>query len=78
MKKILYVLCLLMAVVSCRRGDAGTANDEQAKPVRYEYGLPIDSFRVDTGIVADGQTLGAILNHLGATHAQINKVGLLT
>lgn len=78
MKKILYVLCLLMAVVSCRRGDAGTANDEQAKPVRYEYGLPIDSFRVDTGIVAEGQTLGAILNHLGATHAQINKVGLLT
>ena len=46
-------------------------------PIRYEYGLAIDSFRVDTGYVSNGETLGGILNRLGATRQQINQVGTL-
>lgn len=80
MKKYLYILCVLAALVSCQsHGEGGAADGcESEETIQYEYGLPIDSFRVDTGIVAEGQTLGTILNQLGATRAQINKVGLLT
>ena len=51
--------------------------DEEIVPIRYEYGLAIDSFRVDTGYVSNGETLGGILNRLGATRQQINQVGTL-
>ena len=49
----------------------------EAQEVRYEYGLPVDSFRIDTCVVREGQTLGGILNILGATPQQINRVSVL-
>ena len=45
--------------------------------MRYEYGLPIDSFRIDTAIVQEGETLGGILHRLGATPRQVTHVSLL-
>ena len=42
--------------------------------VRYEYGIPIDSFRVDTGYVREGETLGGILRRCGATARQMSGV----
>ena len=80
------VFGLLALMTACGRkgaasGDAETANGQTAcvqKPVRYEFGLPIDSFRIDTCVVQDGETLGGILSRLGASSKQVGKVGLLS
>lgn len=72
-------LCILL-LSACGKPVAGEQEyiDEEIVPIRYEYGLAIDSFRVDTGYVSNGETLGGILNRLGATRQQINQVGLLS
>ena len=71
-------LCVLL-LSACGKPAAGEQEyiDEEIMPIRYEYGLAIDSFRVDTGYVSNGETLGGILNRLGATRQQINQVGTL-
>ncbi len=73
-------LALLVAGVLLA-GCGHTTTEEQTEAdsvfVRYEYGLPIDSFRVDTGYVREGETLGGILTRLGADRQQIGQVGLL-
>lgn len=46
--------------------------------VRYEFGLPVDSFRIDTCVVGSGETLGGILTRLGATQRQVGQVGMLS
>ena len=51
---------------ACERGDSVL--------VRYEYGLAIDSFRVDTGYVREGETLGGILRKCGATREQLTHI----
>ena len=53
-------------------GDACESGDSVL--VRYEYGLAIDSFRVDTGYVREGETLGGILRKCGATREQLTHV----
>ena len=61
LKKSLYILGVLAIIcTSC----AKTNHEQQAQEpvVRYEYGLPVDSFRIDTCIVKDGETLGGMLN----------------
>ena len=54
-------------------------NEQQAEApvVRYEWGLPVDSFRIDTCVVKDGETLGGMLNRLGATRQQITGITLM-
>lgn len=71
-------LCVLL-LSACGKPAAGEQEyiDEEIAPIRYEYGLAIDSFRVDTGYVSNGEMLGGILNRLGATRQQINQVGTL-
>lgn len=49
-----------------------------SKPVTYAYGIPVDSFRVDTGIVQKGQTLGAIFQSAGVNRQQFVFVSSLT
>ncbi len=71
----LFLSALVLGVLSCQ-GPA--EKKEEAAVVRYEYGLAVDSFRIDTGVVAQGQTLGWILNRLGATPKQVGQVGQLT
>lgn len=70
--------CLLLMAVVClvacgKTSPASTGGEESAVAceVRYEYGLPVDSFRIDTGCVRSGETLGGILNRVGATRRQI-------
>ncbi len=73
-----WLFCgLMLCATACHRSAAETESVAPA-PVRYEYGLPVDSFRIDTAIVAEGQTLSGILASLGATPNQIAQVGTLT
>ena len=77
MKKYIYTLGVLIAILaSCTKN---SHNEQQAQEpvVRYEYGLPVDSFRIDTCMVKDSETLGGILNRLGATRKQIAGITLI-
>lgn len=77
-KNIFYLalLTIMMYVTSCSSGGHHRAEAEEPI-VRYEYGLPIDSFRIDTCVVKSGETLGGMLNRLGATRNQIAGITLL-
>ena len=77
-KYVIYLLGVMVAlVVSCKKNGAPAEEEQQAEPVRYEYGLAIDSFRIDTGYVREGETLGGILNRCGATARQQTQIMLL-
>lgn len=75
---IIYIVLVLLGLCGCGQrtdgghGDACESGDSVL--VRYEYGLAIDSFRVDTGYVREGETLGGILRKCGATREQLTQV----
>lgn len=75
---IIYIVLVLLGLCGCGQrtdgghGDACESGDSVL--VRYEYGLAIDSFRVDTGYVREGETLGGILRKCGATREQLTHV----
>lgn len=75
---IIYIVLLVLGLCGCGQrtdgghGDACESGDSVL--VRYEYGLAIDSFRVDTGYVREGETLGGILRKCGATREQLTHV----
>lgn len=78
MKRFPFFISVLLVVgLTACHPDGTSTEEEEAQPVRYEYGLPIDSFRVDTFVVREGETLGGILSSLGASGAQINRVSTL-
>ena len=75
---IIIALLCLVGMVACKKGE--TTNDqatEEEVVIRTEFGLPVDSFRIDTFVVKNGETLGGMLNKLGATQKQINQITLL-
>lgn len=71
--RLLWVLCALLCLSGCGRNTSSQEEEkvEEVPVVRYEYGLPIDSFRVDTGRVRSGETLGGMLARLGANWQQL-------
>lgn len=78
MKRFPFFISVLLVVgLTACHPDGTSTEEEEAQPVRYEYGLPIDSFRVDTFVVREGETLGGILSSLGASGTQINRVSTL-
>ena len=76
MNKILILLASALAFIACAKT---TETEQQAEEpvVRYEWGLPVDSFRIDTCSVKSGATLGGMLKHMGATAKQITAVTLM-
>lgn len=71
--RLLWVWCALLCLSGCGRNTSSQEEEkvEEVPVVRYEYGLPIDSFRVDTGRVRSGETLGGMLARLGANWQQL-------
>lgn len=76
MKLLKLCIALAIAFTSCTKNNNGQQAQEPV--VRYEYGLAVDSFRIDTCVVNVGETLGGMLNKLGATRKQINNVTLMS
>jgi murein DD-endopeptidase MepM/ murein hydrolase activator NlpD len=62
-------------LASCTTNHNGKEAGKSA--VRYEYGLAVDSFRIDTCVVEPGETMGGMLNKLGATRKQISNITLM-
>lgn len=77
------VCCCLCAVLisSCNSGKENTSLSEETEgaieEVRYEYGIPVDSFYCVTGTVERGETLGGIFRKIGASQSLINQLALL-
>lgn len=67
----IHTLVLSLAALTVLMTGCGNKTEEEYSEepveVRYEWGLPIDSFRIDTCTVKDGETLGGILNRMGAS-----------
>ncbi len=78
---LIAVVCVALTIVILGMATSNTiskAEQQATEPVvRYEYGLPIDSFRIDTFTVKEGETLGGMLNRLGATKKQITGITLM-
>lgn len=74
---ILILLCLIGLVACKKTATTGEQTTEEEVAIRTEFGLPIDSFRIDTFVVKDGETLGGMLGKLGASQKQINQITLL-
>lgn len=81
---LLYILLLCLVMPACHRtSNADTDEQEQTqensdiREIRYEYGIPVDSFQVVEGTVKNGQTLGGILSSLGAGSAVVNQLVLI-
>lgn len=74
---ILILLCLIGLVACKKTASTGEQTSEEEVAIRTEFGLPIDSFRIDTFVVKDGETLGGMLGKLGASQKQINQITLL-
>lgn len=78
MKRIVFPFLLIAFTLlfsSCHKQRYVESEEE---PVRYEFGLPIDSFRIDTGYVQTGETLGGIMNRLGADKKQQTQIATLS
>ena len=74
--KIFILLVVALGLIACAKTNS-TEQQAAAPVVRYEWGVPIDSFRIDTCVVNNGETLGGILNRLGATRKQITGITLM-
>lgn len=69
---------LLFAVAACKKTDTSAQESEAVAAeevrTRYEYGIAVDTFRIDTGYVKEGETLGGILRRCGADNRQQNAI----
>lgn len=75
--KILIVfLIAFFGLIACSKTNHSEQSAEEPS-VRYEWGLPVDSFRIDTCVVKGGETLGGIIKRLGATRQQITGITLM-
>lgn len=75
--KTLTLLLVALGIVACTKNHHTDEQQAEAPVVRYEYGLPIDSFRIDTCVVKSGETLGGMLNRLGATRQQVAGITMM-
>lgn len=74
---LIAIATTLLGLAACSTTNKNNEQQAQEPVVRYEYGLPVDSFRIDTCKVKEGETLGGIMNRLGATRAQITGITLM-
>lgn len=75
LKELIVFVLVALSVVAC--GKKTIQGEDNAVEPHLEYGLNVDSFRIDTGCVREGQTLGGIFNDLGATQYQIAQICML-
>ena len=77
MEKLKIAICalLLAATGACNRSQGPLTEKEDAEePVNLLYGIRADDYRVETGEVGAGQTLGGILNGLGVSAQTVDQL----
>lgn len=70
------IICalLLLAAGACGRHPSADAGEEREAPRNLIYGIDADAYRIETGEVAAGETVGRILNRYGVTAAEIDRL----
>ncbi len=70
------MLFIAIIIAGCNKQIGGGQNtDEQTvREIHYEYGIAVDSFRVENGRVQTGQTLSGILRDMGAPAERIREL----
>lgn len=77
MKSLKTISCalLLAAATACGRSDRQAAEvREDAVPKNIIYGIDADSYRIETGEIGAGETLGKILNGYGVSALMIDRL----
>ncbi|MBR5827736.1 MAG: M23 family metallopeptidase [Paludibacteraceae bacterium] len=79
----LFIIILLISfgLVACQQKTTPTVEkksvEEVKKEPRIEFGINLDSFRIDTCVVNSGETLGGMLAKLGASQEKINSIATI-
>ena len=73
--KTAFAALLLLGAAACGR-NAATDNDnaETAEPQNLLYGIDADNYRTETGEVANGETMGGILNRFGISALAVDRL----
>ena len=72
-KSVLFIL-LISLLVGCEQ-EIEVETAEPVQIVNYDdFGIPIDSFNVETGVVKKNETLGEILSGSGIDYSLVNDI----
>lgn len=77
MKSLKTIGCalLLAAAAACgRSGEQPADGGQEAAPKNLMYGIDADNYRIETGEVGAGETLGKILNGYGVSASMIDRL----
>lgn len=76
MKSIRHLLpaLLLVAAGACNRAGTEAEAEAEAEPRNIVYGIDAGDYRIETGEVGPGQTLGGILSTYGVTPLQVDRL----
>lgn len=72
--KTLATVLLLVALTSCSGSKNGAAEEAVEAPKNIRYGIDADLYRLETGEVQEGETVGRILNGFGVSARLIDKL----
>lgn len=70
----LLITGLLLLAAACNRNTATNEEKLAEAPRNLIYGIDADNYRLETGEVGSGETLGKILNGFGVTPVQIDRL----
>ncbi len=80
MRHSYIILLCLFCLASCGKLTSNRTPAEEeaaAQEIRYEYGIPVDSFRIENGTIQNGSTLGGLFKRLGAPAHIIRELTFL-
>lgn len=71
---IVFVLSVLLSACTSANSSRDGVSESAPSHPALAYGIPVDSFHIDTCCIKSGETLGGILTRAGATTKQIAAV----
>ena len=73
--KSTFAILALTAAACTGRGDKAQQQAQaEPEPPKTEYGIVVDDYRTEQGVVAGGQTVGSILSSYGISAAKIDRL----
>lgn len=70
----LLIPALLLFAGACNRNSGKAEAESTEAPRNLVYGIDADNYRIETGEVGSGETMGRILNGFGVTPVQIDRL----
>ena len=70
----LLVALLTLSLITACSGNNSPAEEEVERPKNIRYGIDADLYRLETGEVSEGQTVGEILGGFGVSARLIDRL----